>query len=463
MGCFERLEGRVLFSTYTVTSTADAGVGSLRQAILDANKHVGLDAVRFSIGAGARTIAVASALPTITDPLVLDAATQPGYAGKPLIELTGRDLTTTGSVTGLSITAGDSVVRGLVINRFSGNGIRLLGNGGNVICGNYIGTDASGTAAAPNGGQGVFVHTPGNVIGGTTAADRNVISGNAKNGVQLYTAAASGNAVRGNYVGTDSSGRFALGNGQCGVAIDGAGGNVVGGTTAGARNVISANATDGVLVAGTGATGNRVWGNYVGTDARGGYAVGNGAYGVEVSQPGNSVGAPFRGARNVISGNTKSGVVLYLASATGNTVQGNFIGTDATGRRDVGNRGRGVDITNGPADNLIGGTTALARNVISGNDSGGVGVYAGAARNRVQGNYIGADAYGEAPLLNGGLAPVVVISSAGQGNVIGGSHAGAGNLICSDVPALSISGGTGTVSGGNQVMTGAALLAPPAP
>src|SRR5688500_2341614 len=153
----EPLEGRVLCSTYSVTSAADAGPGSLRQAILDANKHPGRDAITFAIGAGPRTIAVLSALPTITDPLVLDATTQPGFAGKPLVELTGRAIASTSPATGISITGGDSVVRGLVINRFSGNGVRLLTRGGNVICGNFIGTDASGIAAAPNAGQGVFV------------------------------------------------------------------------------------------------------------------------------------------------------------------------------------------------------------------------------------------------------------------------------------------------------------------
>jgi hypothetical protein len=397
-----------------------------------------------------------SALPAMSGQTLLDATTQPGYAGKPLIELTGSQVATTSSVTGISVTAGGSFVRGFVINRFSGNGVRLLSNGGNVVRGNYVGTDPSGTAAAPNGGQGVFVQTPGNVIGGATERDRNVISGNAKNGVQLYTAAASGNSISGNYIGLDAAGRGALGNGQCGVAVDGAANNVVGGFVAGARNVISGNATDGVLVAGAGATGNRVWGNYVGTDARGVSAVGNRSYGVEVSQPGNSVGAPFRGARNVISGNTKSGVVLYLASATGNTVQGNFIGTDAAGRRDLGNGGRGVDITNGPADNLIGGAAAAARNVISGNDGGGVGVYAGATRNRVCGNYIGTNAYGSAPLYNGGLAAVIVISSAGGGNVVGGVGSAA-NTICSDGPALSVSSATGTVSTGNRLVTAAAF------
>jgi titin len=162
-------------------------------------------------------------------------------------------------------------------------------------------------------------------------------------------------------------------------------------------------------------------------------------------------------ARNVISGNAKSGVVLYLASATGNTVQGNFIGTDATGRRDLGNGGRGVDITNGPADNLIGGASAAARNVISGNDSGGVGVYAAATRNRIEGNFIGTDSYGASPLPNGGLAAVVVISGAGTANAIGGVAPGAGNVICSGGPALSIAGVTGTLSAGNRIMTGPIL------
>ena len=453
----EPLEGRVLYSTYSVTTVADAGPGSLRQAILDANKRPGVDAITFAIGSGPRTIAVLSALPTITDPLVLDATTQPGFAGKPLIELTGSQVASTSSTTGISITAGDSVVRGLAINRFSGNGVRLLTRGGNVVCGNYVGTNASGTAAAPNGGQGVFVQTPGNVIGGTTAAARNVISGNTKNGIQLYTAAAAGNSICGNYIGTDATGRFAVGNGQCGVGIDGAANNLVGGLQAGARNVISGNATDGVLVAASGATGNRVWGNYIGTDARGTAAVANGSYGVEISQPNNSVGAPLRGARNVISGNTKSGVVLYLASAVGNKVQGNFIGTDATGRRDLGNQGRGVDLTHGPADNFIGGTGALARNVISGNDGGGIGVYSAATRNRFEGNYIGTDAYAAAPLRNGGLAPVVVISTAGLANVVGGAAPGAGNVIFSDGTAISAAAASATISLGNRLVTAGAL------
>src|SRR3954449_10766645 len=118
----EPLEGRVLFAAFVVTNTADSGEGSLRQAILSANASPGLDNISFAIGSGAQSIAPLSALPTIKDPLVLDATTQPGYSNRPLIELTGPRLPAGISTSGLTVTAGGSAVRGLVINRFGGNG-----------------------------------------------------------------------------------------------------------------------------------------------------------------------------------------------------------------------------------------------------------------------------------------------------------------------------------------------------
>jgi hypothetical protein len=424
---FETLEDRVLFASFVVTNVNDAGAGSLRQAILSANKAPGNDAVSFAIGSGAKTIAPLTALPTITDPLTLDATTQPGYAGKPLIELSGAKLAATNNTTGLVVTAGSSTVKGFVINRFGGNGVSLLSRGGNTVSGNYIGTNSAGTAAAANKGQGILVQTPGNVIGGNTAAGRNVISGNGKNGIQLYTAAASGNQVRGNYIGTNAAGTAGVGNGKIGVSV-GSPNNTIGGPTPSYRNVISANATDGILIAGAGASGNKVQANYIGTNAAGTAAIGNLLYGVEISQPNNLVGGETAAVRNVISGNTKSGVVLYLASATGNKVQGNYIGTDATGTQDLGNRGRGVDITHGPSGNLIGGTTAGARNVISGNDGGGIGVYTGASKNTVSGNFIGTDVSGLLAVGNG-AAGVSVTSAAGAGNVIGGATPAHRNVI----------------------------------
>src|SRR5688572_26417016 len=117
----ESLEGRTLMSTYVVTNANDAGAGSLRQAILNANGHAGADVITFAVGSGARTINLASRLPSINDQLKLDATTQGGYAGKPLITLNGAGAGS--AVDGLKITGGGSEIRGLVINRFSGSGI----------------------------------------------------------------------------------------------------------------------------------------------------------------------------------------------------------------------------------------------------------------------------------------------------------------------------------------------------
>ena len=448
----EPLEGRELFAAFLVTTAHDAGAGSLRQAILTANATPGLDTVSFAIGTGAQTIAPLSALPAVTDPLVLDGTTQPGYAGRPLIELSGGLLPAGNTATGLAVHAGGSTVRGFVINRFGGNGISLLSRGGNAVRGNYVGTDITGAAAAPNGGQGVLVQTPGNVIGGLTASARNVISGNAKNGIQLYTTAASRNAIFGNSIGTSAAGTAAVANGKCGVSVAGAN-NTIGGPTAAYRNVISGNLADGILIAGAGATGNKVQANYIGTNAAGSAAVPNRLYGVEISQPDNIVGGPLAGMRNVISGNTKSGVVLYLASATNNRVMGNYIGTDATGRRDVGNGGRGVDVTNGASANFVGGEAPACRNVISGNDAGGVGIYNNSALNTVAGNYIGTDASGLAPLGNG-AAGVAVTSAAGAGNVIGGATAGAGNIISANkTEGIKVGDVTGTRIQSNRIGT----------
>ncbi|HEX8204168.1 MAG TPA: VCBS repeat-containing protein, partial [Isosphaeraceae bacterium] len=193
----EVVEERVLLATFTVTSTFDNGdnlnptPGSLRQAILTANSpnFPGLDLINFSIsntiGGGVRTIAPPAPLPPITDPVVIDGYTQPGSARNTLavgsnavlqVELNGAGA---GPGAGLTIVGGGSTVQGLAINRFNGPGILLSSGGGNRIVGNVIGTNAAGTAALANLGDGVaIVNSPGNVIGGTAPADRNVISGN---------------------------------------------------------------------------------------------------------------------------------------------------------------------------------------------------------------------------------------------------------------------------------------------
>ena len=177
---------------------------SLREAIAasnnTANTAAGPDRILFNIGGGGlQTIRVQSALPTITQALVIDGSSQPGWAGAPLIELDGS--AAGGASVGLSITGGGSTVRALVINQFRAGGISLTGAGGNWVAGNYIGLSANGSSAAGNAKDGIYIESANNTIGGTTAADRNVISGNGWAGIDLWRSSATGNLILGNYIG----------------------------------------------------------------------------------------------------------------------------------------------------------------------------------------------------------------------------------------------------------------------
>lgn len=149
----EALESRALLATFTVNTTADSGAGSLRQAILSADSTPGADVIDFAIGTGPQTIAPLTALPAITDPVTIDGTSQPGYNGTPIIEINGAGAGNFAN--GLTITTSNTVVRGLVINRFDGNGILLQGNGKDVIQGNYIGTDTSGANPQGNSADGI--------------------------------------------------------------------------------------------------------------------------------------------------------------------------------------------------------------------------------------------------------------------------------------------------------------------
>ena len=443
----EQLEPRRLLSTYTVTTAADAGAGSLRQAILDANAHAGADTIAFAIGSGAKTISPSSHLPGIGDNTILDATTQPGYAGKPLITLNGSNAGPTSD--GLKITGTGVTIRGFIITNFAVSGIFVFGAGSNTIAGNYIGTD--GSAAAGNHQHGIIVQSPNNTIGGLAARDRNVISANANTGVFLYTAAAHNNTVIGNFIGADATGSLALGNARNGVQIDGGHDNFIGGSVSGSRNIISANARDGVLIINAGANLHVVQGNYIGADVTGTRRLGNAWYGIEISRENNVIGGSTRGAGNVVSANGYGGIVMFLATAFGNRVQGNFIGTDVTGTKDLGNTGRGVEFTNGAHDNRVGGELPSARNVISGNDKGGVGIYSGAKMNLLQKNYIGTTADGSSALGNTGAG--VMVTAAAGANFIGGRRLG--NVIAANTAeGVCLTGGTaGCIVQGNYIGT----------
>ena len=425
--------GRVAaMTTNMVTTVSDSGSGSLRQAMLNANSQTGLNLIAFNIpGAGPFTITPGSALPTITEPVVIDGTTQPDYAGSPLIQINGSSLQA--GVNGLLISAGGCTVRGLAINHCPLDAIRLEILGGNIIQGNFLGTDPTGTVALGNGEGGVMVYgSPGNLIGGTNAAQRNVISGGNQNGIYLFLAGSAGNVVSGNYIGTSVTGLAALGNVDSGIEVATASSNLIGGAAAGAGNVLSGNGQSGLYILSPTATGNVVQGNYIGVDASGTAALKNGQDGVTLNGvSGNTIGGATAAARNILSGNLESGVFLFGA-ASGNVVEGNYIGTDVTGKVAVANGTNGVTL-DGAVGNTVGGTKAGALNVISGNQQDGVLIYgAGASNNLVLGNYIGPDATGTNALPNsyGGVTiegvPGNIIGAANGRNVISGN---AGNGV----------------------------------
>ncbi len=280
----------------------------------------------------------------------------------------------------------------------SGNasvGVYINGSGtsGNVVEGDFIGTSAAGTAAVPNAINGLDIVSgaTSNTVGGTTAAARDVISGNTFNGVVLAFSGTSYNLVEGDYIGTDLTGARALANGQDGVdLIGGATSNIVGGVTTGTLDVISGNVGNGVLITDPGTAYNNVEGDDIGTDLTGTIAVPN-TTGVLIQNTASSniVGGPLAVYRNIISGNSQSGVVVTDPGTIGNMVRYNVVGTDVTGEHPVSNRADGVIVENGASD------TYVYNDLISANGNDGVLIIGTSTNtNYLEYNSIGLDATG---------------------------------------------------------------------
>ena len=263
------ISATALSATFTVINTSDSGAGSLRQALIDADANAGPDTVAFAIPAsdsgcvvgGACTIALASPLAQFNEPVTIDGYTQLGSSANtdPVADNAVLVIVLNGSAlsggNGLQVGGGATTVRGLVINGFPGSGITLSGADGNVVEGNFIGTDAAGTTAIPNGtgggGLGIDILAGnGHTIGGPAPAARNVISGNVFTGIRINVLNAI--TIQGNFIGTQRDGVSPLGNGANGVGFEFLGGsgsnNVVGGRNAGEANVIAYNVADGVFL-----------------------------------------------------------------------------------------------------------------------------------------------------------------------------------------------------------------------
>ena len=309
--------------TYTVTNTNDSGLGSLRWAMTNANASAVPSTIVFNIpGTAPFTITPISNLPTNTRPATIDATTQPGYAGQPIVELNGSKLGST-STGFYFLNTSNVTVRGFVINRFLGQGIRIEASSGSVVEGCFIGTDSAGTGQLGNG-QGIKF-TKGasnNRVGGTNAAARNVISGNSSNGIMINASAL--NVILGNFIGTTATGTAALANGGQGIQMVNADGNQIGGSTAGAGNVIAANKSIGIqLVSGA---GNLIQGNFIGTDLTGSLNLGNLGHGIQSqSSSSNQIGGVSAGSGNTIWFNTGSGISVTGGSLAilGNSIYSN--------------------------------------------------------------------------------------------------------------------------------------------
>jgi len=451
-------------STCVVTSVADSGAGTLRWCLQNP--------------ASGTTVTFNPAVFPPSDPATIRPASKlPGVnAGNVTIDGSDAGVILDGSglteASGLFIPSDGNTVRGLQIVRFPSAGISITGshnviggdrsrgrgpvgqgnlisgNGGvgvaingsfgtassNTVVGNLIGTDLSGTKAFGNTGIGVFL--PGgatnNRIGGLDSRDRNIVSANANNGITVNSG--SGNLVIGNYVGTDVTGTIALGNFGFGISVEiGGFNNVVQG------NLSSGNGRDGVCISDPGSSYNAVLGNRLGTDATGTKAIPNGGCGVLVNTSGgtsfNRIGGTRPEERNLISGNNEVGLGLD----SGDVALGNFIGTDITGRQALPNANAGVGL--GGSQIHLGGERADEANVISGNRGDGIG--SPSDYNYVAGNYIGTDSTGQVAIGNGRFGVSLTgMHSVLQSNVVANSSAGVvmNPLSCNTLRRNSIHG-----------------------
>jgi CSLREA domain-containing protein len=453
---------------FTVNSTADTGdpsadgvcdsgggVCTLREAIQEANAAFGTDNIWFSIGSGVVTIAPGSDYPFI-DGVVIDARTQPGFTSAPIVVLDGVSV----PGYGLQTLASPVSIRVFVMHRYAQAAMLLNGNG-KVVQGNYVGISSNGLSAL-GGGFGVYIAGDNNVIGGTTSFARNVISGT-QTGVFLDGGGGTvdNNVVYGNYIGVNAAGSGDLGN-VSGVFINGnigATGNLIGGSIPGARNVISGNDENGVSIVSAGATGNTVAGNFIGTNAGGSGAIPNSQRGVRVAGGANNniIGGTVAAARNVISGNTLDGVIITGATTTPNKVQGNIIGLNHLGLAKIPNGGAGVYIENSPS-NLIGGPSCCvppgpAGNTISGNVHGIVILGDSADTNSVEGNIVGLDLTGQLALGNTDVG--IWVLGGADFNEIGAQQSQRRNVVSGNGRGVAIfdSGTVGNVIVGNYVGT----------
>lgn len=501
--------------TLVVTHSGDSGPGSLRQAIDDANADPAANTIAFNIPASDPgfngqwfTIRPLSELPPLTDDATtIDGSTQAAFTGDtnplgPEIELEGS----AAPPTGLRISSSDSRVAGLAMNRFGG-AVILVNGSRNTVAGNYLGTDPTGTAMLGNG-HGILVgEASPALLGRSNRIIGNVIADNAGPGIQI--AGGDQNVVQGNRTERNQVG-IGLGAGLTGTPAED---NLIGGALSGAGNLISGNAT-GIRLSETARTvilrndirENRSSGVFVGWLSPASGIVGNliadnGGAGVEIGGADDTtirgnrierngwdttllgcafgcggivvggfnpsgaradrsiIGGPGPGEGNVISGGGNAGIEMRELSGDGTTIQGNLIGTDTSGTADFGNRFLGILV--GGTNTVVGGADPGARNVISGNDGGGVGV--GGPDAVIQRNYVGTTADGTAALPNGldgmsigGSGALVIgnVISANDGIGVSVRNTASGVVVRNNLIGTDVTGANDLGNGRHGVQSG---------
>ena len=423
------------------------GTNSLRKCIRISNSTAGADIINFNIGGvGPFTITISAGdLPSIIQQLTINGLSQSGAsAGNLMIEINAA-----AAGNGLMFDNGsaNSVLTGICINR-SNRGIYVINTSAVTIQGCYVGTNITGTIARPCNWNGIQVDSsPDIVIGGNAGiTTRNIISGNSQVGIRVDNSLRI--LINGNYIGTNAAGTASLPNLGNGIQfVSPCNNSVIGNGLVGGGNVISGNSQSGMYIQSS--LNLSVQGNYIGTDYTGTLKIGNSQNGIAVFSGSNNllIGGAIAGQGNVVSANGQNGV--YLESSLAPSFYGNRIGLNNLGTDTLPNRQSGIFINVNSNNAIIGGSTALQRNIVSGNLNSGISISQSTSP-ILYGNIVGSDITGT---INFGNAQSgITINNVSNNPIIGGAAVGQGNLISGNYQTgLSIDNCVAPIIKGNIV------------
>ncbi|MFH0895086.1 MAG: right-handed parallel beta-helix repeat-containing protein [Bacteroidota bacterium] len=397
-------------TNYTVTTTADVGAGSLREAITNANASIGPDNIYFNIptsdggynaARSAWVFTPGSAYPMVQGSYInIDATSQTTNQGN--LNLNGPEIVIDGGGTlanAFIVVSNANTIKGLCVIRCTyGITIYNATATNNKVTECYVGIKEDGATALGNQ-YGIAVS--GNAS--ATTISNCLISGNTGAGIAVQN---TGNVtVTGCRIGTNAMVTLQVPN-QDGVVLDNAYYVTVGGNTPSLRNIISGNSNAGIIFNGNGSHHNNIIGNFIGTDSTTLDSIPN-VFGIVLyGARNNTIGGINSAYRNVVSGNSSCGILLNGSGTNDNVISANYVGLDSTGMIRIPNH-TGILLKSNARRNRIGGTTTGERNVVSGNFE--IGIYLEACdSNTFEGNYVGPAA--------DGITAIVVADSMFQGN-----------------------------------------------